>query len=80
MIRSYRLPSRSSRSLLIVSRSAPPSLPFLVSFSSWHTRESGWLGLLSLRLPGLWLLRLRSLSSRQKLDRLGYGRGRNYLP
>ena len=80
MIRSYRLPSLSSRSLLIVSRSAPPNLPFLASYSSWHSRESGWLGLLSLRLPGLWLLRLRSLSSREKLDRLGHGVGSNFLP
>ena len=81
MIRSCCLPSRSSRALLIVSRSAPPpGLPLLARFASWRSRESGWLSLLSLRLPGLWLLRLRSLSSRQKLDRLGYSRGRNYLP
>ena len=73
MIRSYRLPSRSSRSLLIVSRSAPPpGLPLLASRSSWHNRESGWLSLLSLRLPGLWLLLLRSLPSQARLKRLSY--------
>ena len=73
MIRSYRLPSRSSRALLIVSRSAPPpGLPLLARFASWRSRESGWLSLLSLRLPGLWLLLLRSLPSQARLKRIGY--------
>ncbi len=73
------LPSIGSRSLLLVSRSSP-RLPLLASFASWRSREAGWLGLLSLRLPGLWLLRLRSLPSREKLDRLGHGVGSNFLP
>lgn len=72
MIRSYRLPSLSSRSLLIISRSAPPPrLPPLLSHTSWHNRESGWLRILSLRLPGLWLLLLRSFPSKARLRRLG---------
>ena len=70
MPRAFFLPSFGSRSLLLISRSSPP-LPFLCSFSSWRSREAGWLGLLSLRLPGLWLLRLRFLPSPSKLARLG---------
>jgi hypothetical protein len=64
------LPSLGSRSFLLISRSSP-RLPLLASFSSWRSREAGWLGLLSLRLPGLWLLRLRHISSPEKLSRLG---------
>lgn len=65
-----RLLPLSSRSFLLLLSSAPPSLPFLLSFSSWHTRESGWLSLLSLRLPFLWLLLLRSRSSHDRLRSL----------
>jgi hypothetical protein len=71
MPRAFLLPSLSSRSLLLLSRSAPRRLPLLASYSSWRSREAGWLGLLSLRLPGLWLLWLRRIPSREKLSRLG---------
>lgn len=63
------LPSRSSRSLLLLSRSSPP-LPLFSSYVSWRSREAGWLRLLSLRLPFLWLLLLRSFSSPARLKRL----------
>lgn len=59
----------SSRSFLLLLSPPPLRLPFLWRFSSW-SRRSGWLSLLSLRLPGLWLLLLRSRSSSERLKEL----------
>lgn len=70
MPRALPLPSFSSRSLLLLSRSSPP-LPLLCSFSSWRSREAGWLSLRSVRLPGLWLLLVRHLPTSRKIARLG---------
>lgn len=61
----------SSRSFLLLLSPPPSPLPLLWRFSSWHSRESGWISLLSLRLPSLWLLLLRSRSSPDKLSELG---------
>ena len=65
-----RLLPLSSRSFLLLL--SPPSLPLptVRRFSSWHNRQSGWISLLSLRLPFLWLLLLRSRSSSQRLREL----------
>lgn len=65
-----RLLPLSRRSFLLLLSPPPLRLPFLWRFSSW-SRRSGWLSLLSLRLPGLWLLLLRSRSSSERLKELG---------
>jgi hypothetical protein len=69
-------PSRS----LWLSRSCPLPLPFLCSYRSWHDRQTGWLSIRSARLPFLWLLLVRHLPTRAKLDRMGHGIGTNFLP
>lgn len=48
-----------------------PRLPFLAHHATWHSRQTGWLALHSVRLPGLWLLLIRHLPSHTKLARLG---------
>ena len=49
---------------------APSFLPFLSSYSSWHSRQSGYLSLHSLRLPFLWMLVIRHVPSKQRLAQL----------
>ena len=63
-----RLLPLSRRSFLLL-LSPPPRLPLFSRFSSW-SRRSGWLSLLSFRLPGLWLLLLRSRSNQERLKEL----------
>jgi hypothetical protein len=56
---------------LLLSSSPPPSLPLFSSLRSWHNEETGWLSIRSLSLPCLWLLYVRSVSTTDKLERLG---------
>lgn len=59
----------SRRSFILLLPSSPP-FPLFSHFSSWRSREAGFLWLLSLRLPFLWLLLLRSRSSSERLKEL----------
>ena len=61
----------SSSWSLWLSRSAPPSLPTLASYSSWHSRQAGWCAIRSARCLGCWLLLIRCLPTPVKLARLG---------
>ena len=60
----------SSSRWLWAAPAAPSSLPFLSYYSSWHSRQSGYLSLRSLRLPFLWLLIVRHVPSKQRLAQL----------
>ena len=65
-----RLLPLSRRSFLLLLSPPPLPLPFLSRYGSW-AREPGWLSLLSLRLPFLWLLLLRSRTTAERLKELG---------
>lgn len=65
-----RLLPLSRRSFLLLLSLPPFPFPPLLRFSSWHTKETGYISLLSLRLPSLWLLLLRSRSSSERLKEL----------
>lgn len=66
-----RLVRLSPSRLLCLARSAPCPVPYGVrSYSSWH-RRSGYLALLSLRLPFLWCLIVRYVPTSRRLAQLG---------
>jgi hypothetical protein len=56
--------------LLFISPSPPPSLPLFSGLRSWRSHDSGWLSIRSLRLPSLWLLYIRHLPTKEKLEQL----------
>ena len=65
-----RLLPLSHRSFLLILSPPPFSIPLVSRYGSW-AREPGWLSILSLRLPFLWLLLLRSRTTTERLKELG---------
>jgi len=65
-----RLLPLSRRSFLLILSPPPFPFPLIFRYGSW-SREPGWLSLLSLRLPFLWLLLLRFRTTPERLKELG---------
>ena len=65
-----RLVRLSSSRWLWAAPAAPSFIPPLSHWSSWHSRQSGYLSLRSLRLPFLWLLIIRHVPSDRRLAQL----------